>query len=408
MGGMPMGDPAGGLMPGGMPMYPPQGYQGLDGAMGGGNAGSVPRWWVNSEYLLWFISSQPARQPFVTTSAPGDGGVIGQPSTRVTYSANGDLDVGLFSGFRIMGGWYKDADYRCGFEFGGFLSEQKSEIYNAVSDPNGIPTIARPFIIAGGGNGVFTVANLGQAAGGITVANSSRFWGAEGNFLTNLWRSCPGDKCFWNVDGLVGVRFFQLREDLTFDTASTILSGGATFVGQPVVAGGQILVRDSFESTNRFYGGQVGLKANADCGQWYFNAVGKIAFGLMHQTVDVNGSTTLSDAGLGINATANGGLYATSQNIGNYGNDEFAILPEVGLTLGYRWCSWFSSYVGYNAIYVDKVARPGNALPQAVNPSLVPASNSFGLGAVNPVPNSTVSQSDFWIQGVTFGFKAAW
>lgn len=409
MGGAPMGgDPAAGMM-GGMPVYPPPGYQGMAPDTGIGNSGIVPTWWVNSEYLLWFTKSQPARQPFVTTSAPGDGGQIGQPTTLLLHS-NGDLGTGLYSGFRIMGGWFRDADKRCGFEFGGFLSENKTNIFTASSDANGVPVIARPFIIASGGNGVFTVANIGQAAGTIIVANTTRFYGAEGSFINNLYRSCPDDcnKHFWTIDAISGFRFLQLREDLTFDSASTVLGGGASFVGQPVVAGGQILVHDSFESWNQFYGGQLGLKAQANWGRCYLNFVGKCAIGLMHQSVDVAGSTTLSDPGLGINATATGGLYATSQNIGNYTNDEFAVIPEFGVTLGYNWCSWFSTYIGYNGIYVSDVARPGDALPLAVNPSLVPASNNFGVGAVTPVPNTTVTQSDFWIQGVTFGFRVQW
>lgn len=407
-GGAPMGDPAGGLM-GGMPVYPPPGYQGMtppDVGGGSGNA-AIPHWWVNSEYLLLFMQSQAARQPFVTTSAPGDGGVIGQPTTQQLYS-NTNLGNGLFSGFRIMGGWYKDADRRCGFEFGGMLSEEKTNIFSANSDANGVPTLGRPFVLATGGQGVFTVASLGQASGGVVIANTSRFYGAEGNFIKNIWRSCPDTGCFWNVDGIVGVRFFQLREDLTFDSSSTVIGGGATFVGQAVATGGQINVRDSFETWNQFYGGQLGLKVKASWGQCYLDFNAKCGFGLMHQSVDVAGATNLRDAGLGINATASGGLYATSQNIGSYTHDEFAYLPEVGINLGYNWCSWFSTYIGYNGLYVSRVVRPGDALPSAVNTSLVPASNNYGIGGVVPVANTTVSQSDLWIQGVTFGFRCQW
>lgn len=411
MGGMPMGpgmgDPAGGLF--GAPTYPvpgvpPGGMCGAGGCLDGGG-GLVPTWWVNTEYLLWFIQSQPVRLPYVTTSSPGDFGVIGQPTTQLLYS-NGDQGLGLFSGFRIMGGWYKDVDKRCGFEFGGFLSEHKSDIYTAISDPNGVPTIARPFFQAGtGAPGVFIVSNLGLASGGIVVATNSRFWGAEGSFINNLYRSCPDDACFWNTDLLLGVRFMQLREELSFDSSSTVIGGGATFVGQPVTAGGTIIIRDSFDTTNRFYGGQLGIRTSVTYGRCVFTAVGKCAAGLMHQEISINGTTTLSDPALGINASALGGLYANAQNIGEFVRDEFSVIPEVNLYFGYNWCSWFMTYVGYTGMYVTDVVRPGDSVPLTVNSSLLPASNDFGIGAVAPVANRTLTQSDFWIQGVTFGFN---
>lgn len=400
MPGGPMFDPFGGM--GGMPTYPPQG--GFEGDCFGGGSGFVPHWWVNAEYLLWFTRSQPVRQPYVTTSAPGDFGVLGQPTTQILSSPS-DQSYGLFSGFRIMGGWYKDADRRCGYELGGFLSEDKTNIFTATSDPNGIPVLARTFNLAGGGNGVFIVSNLGQAAGGVSVSTNSRFWGAEGSIVSNLYRSCPDAKCFWNTDLLFGFRFFQLQEDLNFASNSQIIGGGATFVGQPVAAGGRIVVVDTFDSSNDFYGGQVGIRSNINYGRCNIALTGKIAFGLMHEVMDVRGTTSLVDAALGINATANGGIFATSQNIGKYKNDEFAVIPEVGMNLGYQWCSWLSSYVGYNFMYVSRVARPGDALPIGTNPALMPSSNNFGIGAVTAVPNTTISQSDFWIQGVTFGFN---
>jgi len=411
MGGPPMGDPAGGLMQGGGPTYPPPGFQGMDqygaGAGGGGNA-SVPHWWVNTELFLWYIQSQPVRQPYVTTSSPGDFGVVGASTTQTLFSRD-NMGYGSFAGFRIMGGWYKDADRRCGFEFGGFLSEQESNIFSVSSDANGVPTIARPFNIAGGGGpGVFIVANLGLAAGGVTVNSQSRFYGAEGSFINNIYRSCPDAACFWNTDALIGVRYFELKESLNFASSSTILGGGAAFVGQPVTIGGRIDINDNFGAVNEFYGGQLGLRSNINYGRCVIGLSGKVAIGLMHQEVNVEGSTRLVDPALGINAAASGGVFANSQNIGRYTNDEFSILPEVGLNIGYQWCSWFSTSIGYNGLYVTDVVRPGNTVPNAVNPSLLPSSNNFGNGVVAPVANNSLTQSDVWIQGVTFGFNVKW
>jgi hypothetical protein len=406
--GIGAGDPSGGLMP----TYPQPGLYGAspypESGIGGGSGGTVPNWWFNGEYLLWFPQSQRTLQPYVTTSAPGDNGLPGAPTTQTLFS-NGNVGYGVQGGFRLTGGKWCDADKRRGFELGGFLVEQKTNIYNAASDPNGVPTLARPFNIAGGGGpGVFLVSNLGLAAGSLTVASGTRSYGVEGNGVINLYRSCPDDSCFWNIDSIVGFRFFQLRETLEFTSNSNILAGGATFIGQPVLAGGNIIVHDRFKTLNQFYGGQLGLRASVDYGRWTLSGAAKCGFGLMHQTAEVSGTTTLQDAALGLNATSQGGLYATRDNIGRYRNDEFAILPEASLNVAYHFSSGFSMFIGYNGIYANRVIRPGTSLPSAVNTALVPASNNFGVGAVTPVANQTLTQTDFWIQGVSIGWRLAY
>ncbi|CAN5381348.1 hypothetical protein BH11PLA2_BH11PLA2_47440 [soil metagenome] len=396
----------------GQPMYPQPGMYGgspypdagMGGPGGGGANSSVPNWWFNGEYCLWFSKSQTVTQPFVTTSSPGDFGVIGAPTTQLLYSPK-DISYGAASGFRLMGGWWKDTDKRCGFEFGGFLMEEKTKLFGASSDNNGVPTLARPFIQAGGGQSVFIVSNLGLASGSIGINTTTRAYGLEANGIYNLYRSCPDSKCFWSVDSIVGFRFFQLREDLNFATESTILNGGATFVGQPVANGSQIIINDGFETINRFYGANLGLRSSVVSGRWIFSSSAKIALGAMTSSIDVTGITTLRDAGLGLNSTAQGGVLATQQNIGNYHSDNFAVMPEIALNLGYQWTSCFSTYIGYNGLYANKVLRPGNSLPTAVNPSLMPSSNNYGVGAVTPVINNSTNLTEYYIQGVTFGFR---
>jgi hypothetical protein len=407
----PGGDPSGGLMPGQPPVYPVPGTYGgspyPDAGCGGPGCGSganVPRWWFNGEYLLWFASSQRANFPFVTTSAPGDFGILGAPTTQVLYS-NSDISYGASAGFRLTAGWWRDCDKRCGLEITGFLMENKAKRFEQDSDPNGIPTLARPFNVASGGTGVYIVSNIGLAEGIVAVSTSTRSYGVEANSILNLYRSSPDDCRFKSIELIGGFRFFQLRETLDFDSNSTVIGGLATFVGQPITNGSSIIINDHFETENNFYGGQLGLRGSVTCGKWTFTASGKFAVGLMNQMVDVRGTTQLADQVLGINATAQGGVLATRENIGRYRNDEFAILPEATLNLAYNWTNWFSTFVGYNGLYVNRVVRPGNSLPIAVNPSLQPSSNNFGVGAVTPVLNATLTQTDFWIQGINFGFN---
>src|SRR5207253_2324930 len=79
--------------------------------------------------------------------------------------------------------------------------------------------------------------------------------------------------------------------------------------------------------------------------------------------------------------TAAGGLLAQSTNIGNHSRDSFAVVPELGVTLAYQVTSGVKLSVGYSALYLSEVVRPGDQIDPGVNPNLVPA---FAGGAVLP------------------------
>lgn len=387
------------------PGYPPglHGQQAWEGAFSQ-SAPAASRFYLDSQFLLWFVKAQPTNVPYVSTSAPQDIGLAGRPTTTLLHS-NSDLGYNVFSGFNIVGGWFKDADRRYGVELGGMLLERKSNVFNAASDNNGIPLLARPFIEATtGAPAVLTVAQQGLASGSITVKTSNKMYGAEGSLLTNLYRSCPDDGgCRWNVNGLVGFRYWEIREDLRIDSASTILgNGGPLFNGAAIFSGAVVGVSDNFVAVNHFYGGQVGINANVSCGTWDIGLKAKVAAGVMNQVLDVDGRSNLLDTQRALFSQAVGGLFANAQNMGRYRNDEFAVIPEVGLSVGRNWSSWLTTAIGYNYMQVNRVIRPGNAVNNVVNSAIIPTSTSFGRGAVVPVPNNALTQDEYWAQGVTF------
>ncbi|HEY2786914.1 MAG TPA: BBP7 family outer membrane beta-barrel protein [Fimbriiglobus sp.] len=398
-GGQPMGM---GMDPMGGGYGPPPG--GEYGAPSGGNVAN--RFWFNAAYTLFF--TQPLRgAPFLTTSAPADGGLIGNPTTSVLHSTT-DVGYGLISGFHFDGGLFRDADRRFGIELGGFMSGRKDNTYEIGSDATGQPLIARPFIDAGtGASGALFVAFPTFASGNVRVYTDTLAFGAELNTVVNWYRSCPTDGCLWNINGILGFRYFQLEENLNINQSSIILPGnsapfgGATFNG-PVTIG----VSDSYYTSNRFYGGQFGFNAEMKYCHAFLNVAGKVAIGDVHQRVAIDGSSTLQDPTRTTNAVVRGGLYANASNIGVYTNDEFAVMPEGSVALGYNWCSWLTTSIGYNYLYINKVVRPGDQYTTVVNASQVPTSPSFGFGGTAPVPNPAGTQSGVWIQGVTFGLNA--
>ncbi len=406
-GGM-MDGPPGLTGPNGMPSYPPPGQYGAQSYESAINPNrsspsGVSHYYLTFDYLLWSVSAQPSNVPYVTTSAPSDRGLAGRSTTALLYS-NTDLGYGLSSGFRVTGGWFKGEDRRYGYEISGFSLEQKSNSFYAQSANNGVPVLARPFIDATNNSpAVLTISQPNLANGNVLVATSNRIFGAEVSGIVNMYRGCPTDGARFTANGLLGFRFMEIDEKLEISSASTLLGGGAPlFNGLPVFAPGTITVQDGFHAVNRFYGGQAGFQTELRYSRYTFGFTGKVAIGLMNQTLDITGQSALLDPTRGLAQVALGGVYANSMNIGRYRNDEFAVVPEFSGTFGYNWTSWLTTSVGYNFLYANRVLRPGNSFSDRVNPAVLPTSQNFGTGSVVPIVNRALTQDELFAQGVTF------
>ncbi len=414
MGGPGMGgDPMGGMGGTGMggPMYPPPGPYGASPYEKVSNAGVngrlAARMWTDVDFMLSFVPRQPIQGPLLTSGPPAGNAILGQVGTTV-QAGQRSLGYGVFTGFNIHTGLFWDDNRRHGFELGGFLTELRTNRVDVASDATGQPQYARPFINAVNGQpSTLLVSFPTYASGSASVFTASRSYGAEGSFVTNLFRSCPDDcgpgKCLWDINLLGGFRYLSLEEELRVSQTTGVLAGNAApFDGKSYTGPVQIEVSDSFRNANRFYGGQVGLKSALVCDRWLLQSTLKAAFGVIHEELTVDGFSTLTS---GVTrSVVPGGLYANSANIGKYSNDEFGFIPEVSLSLGYQWSSWFSTRVGYNGLYINRVARPGDQYTTTVNPGVIPTNFGYGQGGNVAVPSPILSQTDFYLQGVSLGF----
>jgi len=127
--------------------------------------------------------------------------------------------------------------------------------------------------------------------------------------------------------------------------------------------------------------------------------VTKVALGSNTQKVRINGSTQLTEAG--IPETFTGGLLAQRSNIGIYERDEFAVVPELGATLGFHVSPRFSVTVGYTLVYFSNVVRAGEQIDTDLNPGLIPIEDNPLNGPLRP--RFLFRQSDFYATGVTVG-----
>jgi hypothetical protein len=120
------------------------------------------------------------------------------------------------------------------------------------------------------------------------------------------------------------------------------------------------------------------------------------------QRLDVAG-TTQSPKG---NTAVQGGLLAQpGRNIGTYEQQEFAMIPELGGTIGYQLTERLKLNVGYTFLYWSNLIRPGDQIDTTVNTNLMPPvipGNTF-LG-----PAFEIRETDYWVQGLSVGGEYRW
>lgn len=235
----------------------------------------------------------------------------------------------------------------------------------------------------------------GALSGTVAVRQTTRLWGYDANLRTNLWDGCCHG-AGWSIDGYAGFRSLTLDESLQVTENLT---------SQLAAAPGSIMVFDKFQTQNTFYGGQLGLQGELRWNRWFLNADAKIGLGDVHEVVDILGSTTISDP-TGVH-TSPGGLLAQGTNIGTYSRDRFAVLPELGVNVGYQVTDCLRLFVGYNVLYLSSVVRPADQIDRTVNTTQIPRFGGTGLtGPANPAFN--FRGSDFYAQGLNVGLEFRW
>jgi hypothetical protein len=135
--------------------------------------------------------------------------------------------------------------------------------------------------------------------------------------------------------------------------------------------------------------------------------IGKVALGTMQQRVSVNGFLETNDyTNYGPTQIFPGGYFALQSNGGDHSRNAFAVVPEVGLNLGYRLTQQATVYVAYSFLYASDVARPGQQINRNINPTQAVAYGNDPpaklVGAAQPGFN--FNTTDFWAQTISVGF----
>jgi hypothetical protein len=315
-----------------------------------------------------------------------------------------DIDYHTFSGGRFTLGVGFGSEYNgiWGVEGSGFFLEKRPANFVASSSVTGVPLLARPFLNALDGESSLlisspglpgTAQNLagGVARGGVAVSSFSDLFGWDVDLVGGFYGTGP-----LHVKLLGGFRYLNMSESLDIGQSTTLLPGGA------LVPGTTVVIVDQFGTRNEFYGGQLG--ARVDYGdRLVVSGFGKIALGSTHEVINLAGFTNGIPGG-----ARQGGLLVLSSNAGSRAHDEFTAVPEIGINVGYQVCRCIQLFAGYTFLYWSDVARPGDQINRVVNPTLVPASRTFGTPVGPAQPSFSFQRTEFWAQGLNFGFAVRW
>lgn len=345
------------------------------------------RGWIEAEYLLWWTKGQPVPVPLVTAAPDGSTalfpGAIGNPDTRLLLG-NETVDGPERHGFRIAGGWWLSDSVGVDASYFRLINETTTRGFASDGLP-GSSFLALPYRTPAGVEESGPFAIPGLLSGSAAVSFETRLQGADLNAALRL-----GGGGQFQADLLVGARWVSLDERLTLNSAITGIPG------DPLLAGFTANLTDRFEARNDFYGGQIGTRVRADFDRVFVAATAKVALGVVEQNVRVSGLTTGTPPFLPVDPN---GFYAATTNSGSFNRTRFAVVPEVGLKVGYRITDAIFATVGYNFLYISDVARPGNAIDRTVNTSQFAGGPL--VGEARPAP--TLRNDSFWAHGLTFG-----
>jgi hypothetical protein len=351
--------------------------------------------YVRADYLLWWGKGFAA-PPLVTTSVAGtpreEAGVLGLPTTSVLFPQGNFADT-IMHGGRVRLGYWVDPCDTAAVE-GTYYALGKSTTHFNASDQD-FPILARPFVnieTDAVGNEAELVAYPGLFSGEISVLGSSQLQGADVILRHALCRDCD-----WRVDCLVGWRYNRLDEALVVSDSKTVLSGQTG-----LTVGTMLSEWDRFSTRNTFNGVVFGFITERRWCRWWLETRTTLALGNSRAQVTIDGQQTavvpLPGGGQQVVVTP-AGLLAQSTNIGTYADDNFTVIPQLGVNLGWEITCGLWATVGYNFLYWCNVARPGDQIDTDVNLSQLSPGGLVGLAR----PAFTGITSDYWAQGLNVG-----
>jgi hypothetical protein len=351
-------------------------YAGLATAPQSPPADDAPeRWWLRGEYLFWWVRHASVAVPLAVNESPGAGtpGFLGSDASHFEGASGGRLALGT---------WF-DAERTWGVEAAGFFLQPQSKTVGVQSDGTGNPSLSRPVVVRDEPLLVpVSVPNF--LAGALTSRTSVQLSGFEADFV---WGAFRGSGC--RVELLAGYRHLDLHESIGVVQASQAIAAVNSAAFGPLLAGDSLLVSDQVGTSNHFDGGQVGARAEIDCGPCYGRLSGEAGLGANSQVIRAAGTTHLLLAGTADILPLPGGVSVGATETGRFARTRASFAGGLRAEAGCMVTSHFRLFAAYSLLYWGAVVRPGDQ-----------------LGDTGPVP--PFRTSDFWAQGVSGGVEVRW
>jgi len=369
------------------------------------------QFWVRMDYVGWWTNGVRL-PPLVTTSPLGtsqtEAGVLGEPGTTILF---GDTTVGdqFRSGIWARAGawldrcgtWGLEGDYLAGFEQSGAYDSGPLADRPIVArpyfdvlprDPNGQPI---PGDVPRQAAQLISYPDLIEGRLRIDYHDFFQSAGIWGRYNLCCCDCDPCGSCWgswaWRVDLIGGYRYYGLSDRIAF--REDLVAGPLS--PEP---GTRFVIEDQFRARNDFHGGELGLVTQVVRGRWVLEVLTKVALGNNHQTVNVDGRTSITRPDQPTD-TYEGGIYALRTNVGTYERDSFVVIPQLGVELGYRWTQHLRTFVGYNILYWGTVVRAADQIDVNLDTANFPPTVDPAL----PFPTFPGQSSSFWAQGINLG-----
>jgi hypothetical protein len=374
--------------------------------------------WVQASYIHWWVRRDNTPPLFTTGDInaihPLPTGTLGNADTVVLIGGGG-IDPTEMNGVQATLGFWLDQDHLQSVELSGFWLGRVSRRYGFNSDSAGNPIFGQPLNVVNNNFGVpvftgetnFNTALPGVLAGSANVNTQLDFHGLELNCVHNIARYCG-----WSFDALLGARYLYLNDSLDIGQTISVLPGlgnNLVFNNVPQQPGSNFFFHDSFNVTNRFYGGTIGVRGNWVYGGLDLAATFKLSLGATSHVANINGTTTFIDPAGNV-TTLIGSSLAQPSNIGRFTNTEFSAVPELNLTIGYQVLPRLRLFFGYTALEWTHVQRAGDQIDRGIDvvqsPTGTQANGTGGyLGTIGTRPVYNATSSGFWAQGINVGIE---
>jgi hypothetical protein len=327
------------------------------------------------EYLAWWTKTDNL-PVLATIGTAGD----------VLFGGD-DGNQGLRSGGRFTLAYWLSPCRDVGMEVTYLTLGAKSAGVDEVS--NGSVTLARPYfdVSTAQPNSVI-VADPGERRGWLGIRDAN-----ELDTVEVLFRRVVFQETDRQFEFLMGYRFGRFDESIGIGQFQNFIAT----VGN-IRQGTIIQESDLFRARNEFNGAEIGFVAKSRCNRWSLEMLTKLALGNTTSRTNISGNTLVNAPGSPL-AAYNAGVLALPTNIGSFERNDFSVMPELGITLGYDITCRLKATVGWSFLYWSDVMRPGDQIDTNLNPTQFPSSTLRGV----PAPQFKPVTTDFWAQGINIG-----